>query len=228
MIDFTLSPSQAKTQQTARSFAQNVLKDAKVAYGKATDQKSRFQATRPLYGVAVREGLVKAQVPVALGGTSESLIDAAITLEELFAVESAASITVVATALGLMPLMLAGTPSLHEKYLKPFLSKEGEPLASLMHSEPAGTANWLEKGGLGLQTTARKQGDDWIINGEKVRFLFCILFQILRALITNSPCSSGPRTVQAGMTRARTSPASYAGSLITRANHKILRLIRPL
>ncbi|KAH8729867.1 acyl-CoA dehydrogenase/oxidase [Ilyonectria robusta] len=168
MIDFTLSPSQAETQQAARSFAQNVLKDAKAVYGKATDQKSRFQATRPLYGAAVREGLVKAQVPVALGGTSESLVDAAITLEELFAVESAASITVVATALGLMPLMLAGTPSLHEKYLKPFLLKEGEPLASLMHSEPAGTANWLEKGGLGLQTTARKQGDDWIINGEKL------------------------------------------------------------
>jgi alkylation response protein AidB-like acyl-CoA dehydrogenase len=53
--------------------------------------------------------------------------------------------------------------------LKPFLSGEGEPLASLVHSEPGGTANYLEKGGKGLQTTARKEGDDWIVNGDKVR-----------------------------------------------------------
>jgi alkylation response protein AidB-like acyl-CoA dehydrogenase len=52
--------------------------------------------------------------------------------------------------------------------LKPFLSGEGEPLASLVHSEPTGTANWLQKGGKGLQTVARKDGDDWVINGEKV------------------------------------------------------------
>ncbi|KAI8670248.1 Nitroalkane oxidase [Fusarium keratoplasticum] len=168
MIDFTLTQSQADAQQNAREFASTVLKKAAAEYSPHQDQKSRFQATRPFYRQAVQHGLVKGQIPVPLGGTMESLTHSAIVLEELFAVEPAASITIVATALGLMPLILGGTPALQEKYLKPFLSGHGEPLASLMHSEPNGTANWLEKGGRGLQTTARKVGNEWIINGEKL------------------------------------------------------------
>ncbi|KAF4985384.1 hypothetical protein FDECE_16593 [Fusarium decemcellulare] len=168
MIDFTLNPSQAQAQRDARAFASTVLKKAAAQYSSQTDQKSRFQATRPFYREAVRHGLVKAQIPVPLGGTMESLTHSAIVLEELFAVEPAVSITIVASALGLMPLILGGTPALQEKHLKPFLSGEGEPVASLMHSEPNGTANWLEKGGPGLQTTARKDGNEWVINGEKL------------------------------------------------------------
>jgi len=70
--------------------------------------------------------------------------------------------------LGLSPLLLGGSPEQIKEALKPFLSGEGEPLASLVHSEPTGTANWLEKGGKGLQTVARKEGEDWVINGEKM------------------------------------------------------------
>lgn len=171
MIDFTLTQSQEEAQRNAREFASTVLKKAAAEYSLHQDQKSRFQATRPFYRQAVQHGLVKGQIPIPLGGTMESLTHSAIVLEELFAVEPAVSITIVATALGLMPLILGGTPALQEKYLKPFLSGHGEPVAGLMHSEPNGTANWLEKGGRGLQTTARKVGNEWIINGEKVRSL---------------------------------------------------------
>ncbi|KAF5019515.1 hypothetical protein F66182_8457 [Fusarium sp. NRRL 66182] len=168
MVDFSLTPSLLEAQQHAKSFAHNVLKKAVAEYSPQLDQKSRFQATRPFYKEAVRLGMIKGQIPVDLGGTMESLVQSAIVLEELFAVEPAVSITIVATALGLMPLMLGGSPALQEKYLKPFLTGTGEPLASLMHSEPNGTANWLEKGGPGLQTTARRVGNEWIINGEKL------------------------------------------------------------
>lgn len=44
-------------------------------------------------------------------------------------------------------------------------------LASFMHSQPDGTANWLEKGAPGLQTTAYRDGDEWVINVEKVYLL---------------------------------------------------------
>lgn len=75
-----------------------------------------------------------------------------------------------ATGLGLTPLIMSGDKDMQQRFLEPFLKTEGEPLASLVHSEPNGTANWLEKGAAGLQTTARKDGDDWIVNGEKVCF----------------------------------------------------------
>ncbi|GKZ31886.1 hypothetical protein AbraIFM66950_000822 [Aspergillus brasiliensis] len=73
----------------------------------------------------------------------------------------------VGTVLGLLPLILGGTAEHKEKFLAPFLSGEGDHLASLTHSEPGGTANHLEKGGKGLAVTARKEGDFYIVNGEK-------------------------------------------------------------
>lgn len=112
----------------------------------------------------MRPGLI----PSALGGTSQSLLDAAIALEEQFAADASITITIASVGLGLMPLVMGGTSEQHTKFLAPFLSGEGIPLASMVHSEPGGTANWLEKGSVGLRTTATKNGGEWIINGEKV------------------------------------------------------------
>jgi nitroalkane oxidase len=168
MLDFTLSSSQKALQSGARQFAQQVLSTAPALYAHLPTQKQRFLATRPIYQTAVKAGLIKGQVPIHLGGTSASLIDAAIVVEEFYAVEPAAALTILGTGLGLSPLIIAGSEEQHARLLKSFLSGEGDPMASLVHSEPGGTANWLEKGGKGLQTTARRDGEDWIINGEKL------------------------------------------------------------
>lgn len=109
---------------------------------------------------------IKGQIPVLLGGTSASLVDLAIVLEELHAVKRSTVITLIGTGLGMMPLILAGTDELRAN-LAPFSELEGSTIASFAHSEPSGTANWLEKGASGLQTTAYKDGNDWIVNGEK-------------------------------------------------------------
>ena len=179
MIDFTLSDSQKQQQEAARGFAQKVLKDANDVYSKQPDQKERFRSTRSFYRIAVAGGMVKGQVPVPLGGACASLVDAAIVLEELFATDASVTLTVAATGLGLTPLIMSGNSKLQKKFLEPFLKDEGEPLASLVHSEPQGTANWLEKGAPGLQTTARKERSDWVINGEKVCRVSCPLFSLL-------------------------------------------------
>lgn len=170
MIDFTLSPEQHQLRDGARSFAQTVLANARATYSHLPSQHARFQSTRPLYRSAVQAGLIQGQIPSALGGTGGPLVDAAILVEELFAVEPSFSLTILGTGLGLTPLILTGSEEQKARLLAPFLSKEGEPLASFLHSEPTGTANWLERGGKGLQTTARKDGDEWVINGEKVSF----------------------------------------------------------
>lgn len=152
----------------AISFATNVLSTAATTYEKHPTQKLRFQALRPFYSQAVAGGMIKGLIPQALGGMGGTVLDSTLLVEELYKVDRSLSLTIFATGLGLSPLLLGGTSAQHEEFLKPFLSGEGEPLASLVHSEPTGTANWLEKGGKGLQTTARRDGDDWIINGEKV------------------------------------------------------------
>lgn len=127
----------------------------------------RFQATRPIYHQAVAGGLIKGQIPPHLGGSGGSLIEAAILVEEMYSVEPAASLTIFSTGLGLTPMNLTGKPE-HKEFLAPFLSGEGEPLASMVFSEPGGVANYLEEGAPGLNTTATLEGDEWVLNGEKI------------------------------------------------------------
>ena len=170
MIDFTLSPEQNAIRAMAKSFAENVLSTAAATYSKLPTQKQRFQSLRQFYRKAVEGGLIKAMIPAPLGGAGGKLIDSAILVEEMYKSDRSLSLTIFGTGLGLTPLLIGGTPAQHEEFLKPFLSGKGEPLASLVHSEPGGTANYLEMGGKGLQTIARKEGDDWIVNGDKVRY----------------------------------------------------------
>lgn len=67
------------------------------------------------------------------------------------------------------PLNLVQNPET-KRFLEPFLTGSGAPLASFVLSEPGGVANFLEKGAPGLQTTARlvEDGKYWELNGEKI------------------------------------------------------------
>ncbi|KAI0096578.1 acyl-CoA dehydrogenase [Nemania sp. FL0031] len=166
-IDFHLSASESGTQAAAASFAQNVLSKARSTYMAHTSHSERFQATKPTYATGVANGLIKGQLSPSVGGSAGSLVEAAILVEEFYAVEPSAALTIFATGLGLTPFNLLRNPEKNE-FLAPFLSGTGAPLASLVFSEPGGVANWLEKGGKGLNTTARREGDEWVLNGEKV------------------------------------------------------------
>ena len=171
MIDFELTPEQKAVRDHVRTFAKTHLADArslydpKIPHSKWEDQ---FRSTKPLYAAAVQAGLIKAQIPTQLGGLGGPLSDAAIVVEEMYAVETSASLTILGTGLGLTPLIMAGTPELHKRFFAPFLTGEGTPMASLVFSEPAGSANFAEAGGSGFGTIAREDGDDYVINGEKI------------------------------------------------------------
>ncbi|OAA56281.1 Acyl-CoA dehydrogenase/oxidase [Niveomyces insectorum RCEF 264] len=168
MIGFTLSERQLALREQTATIAREILAPARDVYMQHHDQRARFESTLPIFRKLVKAGLVKSQVPAPLGGSNESFVDMAIAIEELYAVDSSVVMHVAGTGLGLFPLILGGTPEQKKEFLAPFLTCEGEPLASLTHSEPGGTANWLEKGGKGLGTTARLEGDYYVVNGEKL------------------------------------------------------------
>ena len=167
-IDFHLSQPEEDIRKAAIDFAAGPLKDAKKIYTKYQHHHERFQSTRSTYHQAVAKGLIKGLIPPHLGGAGGSLVEAALLVEEMYRIEPAVSLTIFSTGLGLTPLNLTGKPE-NQEFLEPFLSGKGEPLASIVFSEPGGVANWLEKGAPGLNTTATLEKDEWVLNGEKVR-----------------------------------------------------------
>lgn len=185
MIDFSLSPEQDALRKSAHQFATTVLSTTSTLQAPHQTPFGKFQSTKSLYETATTAGLIKAQVPSALGGTGGPLIEAAICAEEFYAVEASASLTILATGLGLLPLIIGGNEEQHERFFEPFLRGTGSPLASLVHSEPGGVANFLEEDGKGLQTVARQEGDEWVINGEKVSW--SISFVKLKSIAYHDP-----------------------------------------
>ncbi|MFE7841701.1 acyl-CoA dehydrogenase family protein [Streptomyces sp. NPDC057474] len=167
-IDFTLGPEQRERQLHARKVAGEVLGDVPAALTGLGTPEQRFAATRPFYRELVRAGLLRQQVPPPMGGTMTGLLDLALVAEELWAVDADVPLSLFSTGLGLMPLLMFGTPEQQERLLPPFLADDGEPLAALAFSEPGGSANFQSPyPGTGIQTVARRDGDEWVISGTK-------------------------------------------------------------
>lgn len=145
MVDFTLSPSEAATRTAARAFATTHLRTAKALYASIPPScpADRFRAMLPIYEAAVAGGLVKGMVPRELGGAMGSLVEMCICVEECYAVDPTAALTIFGTGLGLAPLVGAwGEGEGMEGFLEPFLKDgEGAPLASLVFSEPGGVVS---------------------------------------------------------------------------------------
>jgi butyryl-CoA dehydrogenase len=166
-IDFTLTPQQRELQLESRRFARDVLAGAREAESLPTPEQ-RFLATRPVYEAMVAAGFLRKCIPAPAGGENQGLIDMAIMAEEFYSVNASVTLTMLGTVLGVLPILLGGTPEQCSRLLAPFLAKSGAPLAGFCSSEPGGSANAASPPpGEGVRTTAKLQGDHWIINGRK-------------------------------------------------------------
>src|SRR5580704_368253 len=86
----------------------------------------------------------------------------------IYSVNASVTLTMLGTVLGLLPILLGGTPDQCQRLLVPFLKPSGAPLAGFCFSEPGGSANaGSPPPGEGVRTTARREGDNWVINGRK-------------------------------------------------------------
>jgi len=166
-IDFTLTAQQRELQRAARKFAKEILGDAKRCELLATPEE-RFRATMPTYEAMVAAGYLRKCIPAPAGGDNAGLMDLAILSEEFYSVNASVTLTMLGTVLGLLPILLGGTPDQCQRLLAPFLKPGGAPLAGFCFSEPGGSANaGSPQPGEGVRTTAKREGDNWLINGRK-------------------------------------------------------------
>jgi len=168
-IDFVLSDSQQELQKNARDFAEQVLEPIVDKIDRSSDGWESFLAGREAYRQMAQAGFTKSFIPVLYGGGGFPLVDIAIAAEELSRVDVNVPTTMLAHGLALYPIIHYGTPEQKEHFLRPFTEDaEGDLLAAFAFTDVAGGANFDSPDPAGgIQTIARRDGDEWVITGEK-------------------------------------------------------------
>lgn len=96
----------------------------------------------------------------AIGGQGGDVLAQSIVLEELGRVCAASSLTLMVIWAGLVPIDKHGSETLREEVIRP--ATKGDTVASICLTEPAGGSDLF-----GLKTHAERQGEEWVINGQK-------------------------------------------------------------
>jgi alkylation response protein AidB-like acyl-CoA dehydrogenase len=154
-MDFDLSSEQRMWQRAVRDFCEAELKP----YAAEVDETSqlRWEAIRKMRDV----GLLALAVPEAHGGMEMDAISQVIALEELGRACGSTALSLAAhNGLGCAPISRWGTTEQQARWFPALTS--GETLGALALTEPSAGSDLL-----GVQTSARRQGDSWVINGAK-------------------------------------------------------------
>jgi acyl-CoA dehydrogenase len=154
MIGFDLTQEQAALQDMARKFAANEIRPKAAGY----DHAGTFPAD--ILEKAFGLGLMTGFIPEEHGGLGLSALDACIIEEELGWGCSGIATSMTANGLALTPILIAGTEEQKNRFVAPFA--ETLQYASFCLTEPGAGSD-----AGAIATTARKDGDDYVLNGRK-------------------------------------------------------------
>lgn len=168
-IGFDLTDHQESLKKNARRFAEEHLHELAAQVRVTADPLARAMLARPVFERAVEAGFLKALIPAPFGGDASSGVDAALFVEEFAAASPDFTISLAGPLIALAPVYEAGTPEQIARFVAPFLVDSGSPVAAMAYSEPGGSANFdAAPPAEGTRTTAVVDGDDWVLNGEKI------------------------------------------------------------
>jgi len=147
----------AAMADTVRRFAEREI----APHATAWDEAGEFP--RALYAQAASLGLLGLGYPETLGGTPASWrLRNAVTLALCrYGGSGGVMASLFSHNIALPPVLRHGSPALQQKVITPVL--RGEKIAALAITEPGGGSDVAA-----LRTTARRDGGDYVIDGEKV------------------------------------------------------------
>lgn len=126
------------------------------------DWEDAGEVPRDLHRLAAKHGLLGVSFPVEVGGEGGELLDSIAVLEGMF--EEGASSGLMAalftSGIALPHLAASGNADLVDRFVRPTLA--GELIGSLAVTEPGGGSDVA-----GIRTTARREGDEYVVNGTK-------------------------------------------------------------
>jgi len=156
MIDFDLTDEHRLLEQTVREWAARDV----APYIRENDRQHRFDRDRIVGGMG-KLGLLGISVPQDYGGAGMDYVCLGLACEELEYVDTSLRVIMsVHAGLNCLTLLTWGTEAQKQKYLVP--QARGEKLAGYGLTEPGAGSD-----ARAIQTTAVKQGDRYVLTGEK-------------------------------------------------------------
>ncbi|MEE8637837.1 MAG: acyl-CoA dehydrogenase family protein [Candidatus Margulisiibacteriota bacterium] len=154
MLDYLLS----EEQKMIRDLARKVSVEKVLPKRAELDEKEEFPWD--LMKAFAEADLCGLYIPEEYGGFGQSVLNFCIATEEISRVCGGVGVTFAASALGAAPILLFGSEEQKKKYMPEIAA--GKKLAAFGLTE----ANAGSDAG-GIETTAKKEGDHYIINGTK-------------------------------------------------------------
>lgn len=155
-MNFKLSEEHEMIRKMVRDFAKNEVAPTAAE----RDEEERFD--REIFDKMAELGLTGIPWPEEYGGIGSDYLAYVIAIEELSRVCASTGVTLSAhTSLAGWPVYKFGTEEQKQKYLRPMA--EGKSIGAYGLTEPGSGSD-----AGGMRTTARKDGNDWIINGSKI------------------------------------------------------------
>ncbi len=151
---FALSPEHEALRESVRALA-----DEKIAPNAAkVDRFSEFP--QEAYDALVKAELQAIHIPEAYGGAGGDAIATAIVIEEVARACASSSLIPAVNKLGTVPLLLAASEDVKQRYLPPVA--RGEAMFSYALSEPEAGSD-----AAAMKTRAVRDGDSYVLNGVK-------------------------------------------------------------
>lgn len=154
LIDYPMTDEQKCLKDLCRQIAEEKIRPVSRQY----DEEEKFPDE--IMKVLARSDLFSICIPQEYGGIGGGLLDLCIATEELSRVDGGIAASYAASFLGMFPILLYGTEEQKKKYLPDIAS--GKKLAAFGLTEPEAGSD-----ASAIKTTAKKSGDDYILNGTK-------------------------------------------------------------
>jgi alkylation response protein AidB-like acyl-CoA dehydrogenase len=155
-VDFELPESHRLLRSTVREFAEREVRPR----AKDWDKEERFP--HEILPRLAELGLLGIKIPEEYGGAGLDMLAYAVCVEEIARVDGSLALTVAShNGLGTGHVLAVGTEEQKQRYLS--RASRGEWLAAWALTEPGSGSD-----AAGLSTTARRDGDDWVISGTKM------------------------------------------------------------
>lgn len=153
-MNYELTEQQVMIRDLCRQIANEKIKPVRAHY----DESGEFP--HEILKVFAKSDLCGLYIEEKYGGLGGGVLDLSIAVEELSKICSGIALSLAATALGTFPIIIFGTEEQKQKYLPRIASGQSIGAFGLTEANAGSDAG-------AIATTAKRDGDDYILNGTK-------------------------------------------------------------